>query len=216
MENQFMSIGQVIRQRRTVKVLADEPLAEDLDRQIIEDLIATAGWAPFHFPAAPQHLQGNAMNALEPWRFYILDTAACRNLRQILVDKGDATKVPKMLAAASALIQVTWLPNPSNASETKLFEPTLGNMENIAAAAAAIQNLLLLATARGIKTYWSSGGGLRHPARMKSFGIPDGEILLGSVFLWADNIATIPTATGKMRRKRGPISGWSNWVDLEA
>ncbi len=215
MEKQFMSIGQVIRQRRTVKVLADEPLAEDLDRQIVEDLIATAGWAPFHFPAAPAHRQGNAMNALEPWRFYILDTAACRNLRQILVDKGDATKVPKMLAAASALIQVTWLPNPSNASETKLFEPTLGNMENIAAAAAAIQNLLLLATARGIKTYWSSGGALRRAAGMKTLGIPDGEILLGSVFLWADNIATIPTATGKMRRKRGPISGWSNWVELQ-
>ena len=215
MENPIESVDRVIRQRRTVKVFADDPVAEGLDRHMVEELVATAGWAPFHFPAARVHLKANALNALEPWRFYLLDNAACRNLRQILLEEGDRTKIPKMLAAASAMILATWLPHPSNTGNTELFEPTQINMEHIAATSAAIQNLLLAATARGIKTYWSSGGRLRKPEQMERLGIPPAEILLGSVFLWTDHIADLPTATGKMRQKRGPISKWSKWVEVQ-
>ena len=214
MENLIESVGRVIRQRRTVKVFADNPVAEALDRHIVEELIATAGWAPFHYPAASVHLKGNTMNALEPWRFYLLDSTACSNLRQILLEEGDRTKIPKMLAAASAMILVTWLPHPSKTGNNQLFEPTQINMEHIAATSAAIQNLLLAATAREIKTYWSSGGRLRKHEQMEKLGIPSSEILLGSVFLWTENFADLPTATGKMRQKRGPISQWSKWIEV--
>ncbi len=215
MENPIESVDRVIRQRRTVKVFADNPVAEGLDRHMVEDLIATAGWAPFHFPASGVHLKANALNALEPWRFYLLDAAACRNLRKILLEEGDRTKIPKMLAAASAMILATWLPHPSKTGNLELFEPTQINMEHIAATSAAIQNLLLAATARGIKTYWSSGGRLRKPEQMERLGIPPSEILLGSVFLWTDHFADLPTAMGKMRQKRGPISKWSKWVEVQ-
>ena len=214
MENLIESVGRVIRQRRTVKVFADNPVAEALDRHIVEELISTAGWAPFHYPAAMVHLKGNTMNALEPWRFYLLDSTACRNLRKILLEEGDRTKIPKMLAAASAMILVTWLPHPSKTGNNQLFEPTQINMEHIAATSAAIQNLLLAATAREIKTYWSSGGRLRKHEQMEKLGIPSSEILLGSVFLWTENFTGLPTATGKMRQKRGPISQWSKWIEV--
>ncbi len=214
MENLIESVGRVIRQRRTVKVFADNPVAEALDRHIVEELIATAGWAPFHYPAASVHLKGNTMNALEPWRFYLLDSTACSNLRQILLEEGDRTKIPKMLAAASVMILVTWLPHPSKTGNNQLFEPTQINMEHIAATSAAIQNLLLAATAREIKTYWSSGGRLRKHEQMEKLGIPSSEILLGSIFLWTDKFTNLPTATGKMRQKRGPISQWSKWIEV--
>ena len=216
MENPIESISGVICQRKTVKVFADNPVAEGLDRHVVEELISTAGWAPFHFPAASSHLQGNTLNALEPWRIYLLDSKACKNLRQILLEEGDRTKIPKMLAAASALILVTWLPHPPKTENSQLFEPNQVNMEHIAATAAAIQNLLLAATAREIKSYWSSGGRLRKPELLERLGIPPNQILLGSVFLWTESIGDLPTAEGKMRPKRGPISKWSKWVEVKA
>lgn len=214
METPIESVSRVIRQRKTLKVFADEPVAEGLDPHVVEALIATAGWAPFHFPAANVHLRGNTLNALEPWRFYLFDAAACGNLRKILLHEGDQTKIPRMLAAASAMILVTWLPHPSKTGNNQLFEPTQINMEHIAATSAAIQNLLLAATAREIKTYWSSGGRLGKPEQMKTLGIPSGEILLGSVFLWTENFTDLPTTIGKMRQKRSPISQWSKWVEV--
>ncbi len=49
------------------------------------------------------------------------------------------------------------------------FAVTLTNVEHIAAAYAAIQNLLLAATARGIRNYWSSGGVLRLPSVLNNW-----------------------------------------------
>ncbi len=61
-------------------------------------------------------------------------------------------------------------------------------MEHIAAASAAIQNLLLAATARGISNYWSSGGVLRSAQVFQQLGIPRQQILLGAIFLFPSEI----------------------------
>lgn len=205
----------VIRERRTIKVLADESLPVVDARGTVEELVATAGWAPFHRVASRMHTESGALPSIVPWRFYLLDAPACRALRQTLLERGDRSKIPRMLAAATAMVQATWLPNPPKGPVTGLFEATEENMEHLAAAGAAVQNLLLAATARGIPNYWSSGGVLRGAQAFGWMGIPAGQILLGAVFLFPADTGDAEVNPGSHRDRRGAPSDWSRWVELD-
>lgn len=204
-----------IRERRTTKVLADAPLPAQTDRATIEALAEIAGWAPFHKPAAREHLEGASGASIVPWRFHLLDAAACRTLREHLLARGDRSKIPRLLAAATALVQATWLPNPASGPVDGLFEATQANMEHVAAAGAAVQSLLVAATARGIPSYWSSGGALRSAEAFGWMGIPAGEILLGSIFLFPAEHGDAETSPGAHRERRGTAREWSRWIDLD-
>src|SRR5690606_39369481 len=108
-------------------------------------MVANAGWAPFHRPAAAVHMEGDRLPGAVPWRCYMLDVAACRDLREWLLAQGETGPMTRLLAACSAMVLMTWLPNPSIGSRpagavpAQLFEGTLANMEHLAAASAAVQ-----------------------------------------------------------------------------
>lgn len=206
-------VDETIRNRRTVKVLAKQAQPLTDIRQVVEELVETAAWAPFHLPSHADHHQG--LNSPVPWRFYMLDAAQCRQLAEQLTEKRYG-KIVDMLNSAQALIQATWLPLKLNDDCEELYEPTLANMENIAAASAAVQNLLLAATARNIPNYWSSGGILRSDEIFEQMGIATQEILLGSIFLFPTEDETgdeVEHAYSKRRDTRGDVSGWARWVE---
>ena len=87
-----------------------------------------------------------------------------------------------------------------------------GNVEHIAAASAAVQNLLLAATARGWESYWSSGGVLREPAVFERLGMDARELPLGSIFLSPDVAHGAIRIDGGLRDERGEVEGWVRWV----
>lgn len=204
------SVDGVIRARRTLKVYADpkKPLPVTEDREALMAMAEVAGWAPFHKKADDQ---------VVPWRFHLLDAAACRKLCAVLTERGDGSKIPKMLAAACGMVQATWRPEGKCSPIPKLyFEPNLKNMEHIAAASAAVQNLLLAATARGYNTYWSSGGILAEREGMKLLGVSKKELLLGALFIFPGDVsAATGTKEGDLRDKRGPLKDWARWVEIE-
>lgn len=211
-------VDEAIRRRVTTKVFSSEPQPECGTRETIEELISAAGWAPFHRPCQTEHQIAGGLSGIVPWRMYALDAAACRKLRTLLPEEASG-KMPSMLAAADALVQVTWLPNLQSedfkAAKGQLFEPTLANMEHIAAASAAIQNFLIAATARGIRSYWSSGGAhLRDARQQELLGIPSGEILLGAIFLFPSETGDLKVVGSKLRQERPEKSKWSRWVEL--
>ena len=205
-------IDDVIRCRVTTKVLAEEPLPLTDISVSLQGLLELAGMAPFHRACDDIHRQ-KELCAIEPWRFHILDCEQCRSLSNQL-PKENAGKIPSMLSAADALLLVTWLPNPPSAplKDGHLFEASLGNMEHIAAASAAIQNLLLAATARGISNYWSSGGVLRGTEVFQLLEIPVAEILLGAIFLFPSEASPAQRVGSKLRDKRCVPSSWSRSV----
>ncbi len=232
------TVDKIIRQRCTSKYLADEPLNSKLSRATIEEVIEAANFGPVHLTASKVHRSGEDDSIL-PWRFYVLQAGDCRSLRDLLISRGDGSKVPNMLAAASALIQVTWLPNPletnsqigvdpgvaadtethievdgSSNLQDRLYDATIENMEHIAAASAAVQNMLLAATVRGIPTYWSSGGALRKADVFSWLEIPQREMLLGSVFLFPEDETGARVVPGKLRDKRGGTENWVKWVEF--
>ena len=172
------------------------------------------------------HLERGELTSIMPWRFYLLDAANSRALREVVLDRGVTDNVPRMLATCVATILATWLPNPrrvepESVSESQpvpgeLFEGTEHNMEHIAAAAAAIQSLLIAATARGIASFWSSGGVLRRAETFSLLGIPAEEILLGAVYLFPKQTGDAEVATSKQRDKRGTPAEWSRWVTVSS
>lgn len=212
------AVDSVIRQRCTEKVLADAPIWPDAERRAqvlaadeqVEQAIAVAGWAPFHYD---RRVDGVA----EPWRMYTLFHESCRALGRdfetISTNLKPGNKVPKMLNACGALVLVNWIPEESVEDNSKLAAV---NHEHLAATAAAVQNMLLALETRGLGTYWSSGGALGSPEIFQRLGISTLETLLAAVFVdypVLSQQANVERITGKNREKRSPAIRWSRRID---
>lgn len=208
-----MKVSELIRVRKTEKILynVNTPTENSPVDYDIAEWLETASQAPFHYPSDETH-HANGMTSVVPWRFYVLDGKACRKLLTFLQDNNiDSGKIGQMLAGCDYLIQTTWLPDPTEKNDV-LFESSLQNMEHIAGASSAIQNLLLIATENKIPNYWSSGGKLRTKQVSTYLEIPSEQILLGSVFLFPqqnDNTQTIP---GAWRNKRGAMKDYLKMI----
>ncbi len=198
--------------RHTVKLLPDpaQPLPGDgLSREAVGAMLAAAGAAPFHRACAAA--RAGRGDPVEPWRVHALDKAACLALIPRLDTLSTPPgKIANMLAAADALLLVTWLPEEGEGD----WGASEMNMEHVAAAGAMIQTLLLAATEQGIGSYWSSGGVLAGEA-FGLLGIGAEERLLGAVFLWPDLPDGIEAAPGKLRGQRGDPERWTRWVDAQ-
>lgn len=214
------TVAAVIRARRTTKFRVDPdrplPPPDDSVRSLVEELVDLGATAPHHFPCHTDHQRG-PLDSPAPWRFHCLTGPACRRLMSyVLTLDGLVDKLAALLAAADGLILATWLPDPPSAPlpPESLFEPTKRNMEHVAGVAAAVQNILLAATARGVETYWASGGPLRRPEVARRLGIAADEVLLGAVFLFPTPDAEQgEVKPGARRGSAGPRESWMRWVE---
>jgi nitroreductase len=222
--SQFIdAVDHALRQRKSAKAQRD-PLACSPDHtpadffDQVRAAVEVAGWAPFHKVAHKEAHFGGALDSVVPWRFYLLDAAACCRVVAYLRAQAEAnpdsvwskawqSKIPKLLAGAGALVLVTWLPDPAEGGGA----PTLtdNNIEHIAAAGAAVQSLLLAAEARAMHTYWSSGGILATPMLFERLGVPLNQKLLAAVFLAPESGAYDAIEGGGLRDKRGGVEHWA-------
>jgi len=224
------SIDEIIRNRRTKKVLGDpskKMIVDDEFNKQLWEAVEVAQWAPFHYPCHETHRTAGSESML-PWRFYVLDCKACNALVERLEEIGSrypddvgwanvaSGKIVRMLSSAGAMVQVTWLPDPpfANSNENKELELEKRNTEHLAAAAAAVQNLILSAEAKDMDTYWSSGGKLREIEVFELLGIPSNQKMLGSIFLFPKNQDDSEIAPGKLRDRRGKLEEWAKKIDL--
>ncbi len=159
-----------IRTRRTVKDFTGAAL----DRPTLDHLLELVRWAPTH-------------RLTQPWRCAVLDQAAIRRLAAFMQGEPAIAAVPdpakgaaklakllERLPTLGALIQVTWVRDANPALD----------LEEHAAASAALQNLLLGATALGLGSFWSTNPALGHPKTLAWCGAdPTREGFLGSLWL---------------------------------
>ena len=223
-------IDNIIRTRKTAKILRDPTACMDISedvqenlRQKLHEIIELAAWAPFHRVANKQAHRQDTMQSAVPWRFFVLEKATCcqvvQHIERQATEHPDSkwakawqSKIPKLLAGCGALMQVTWLPEPPEQGDTPAL--TNENVEHIAAASAAVQNVLLAAEGRGLHTYWSSGGILRDSEMFAYLGIPTNQMLLGSIFLAHPDMPYDENQPGGLRDARGAVTDWSTWVEL--
>ena len=186
LRDEALVLADVIQRRKTLKVLADAENPVSLSPETVErnaplllEALRVSGWAPFHVDRGEDGIA-------EPWRAYVLQYEDCRNLApqlfQWFPDLPASSKIPRMLYACGALVLVTWIPQFYHLADRKPGQITTDE-EHLAATAAMVQNLLLLLTAQGMGTYWSSGGNLGSQEFFQHVGIPTGERLSAAVFV---------------------------------
>ena len=213
----YDQLAEIIRRRQTMKVIGNpfNPLelteAElSVGDALVEQAIGNAGWAPFHYD---RQVDGIA----EPWRATILPQAMCREIGSRLVewcpDLKPGNKMPAMLSVCGCVVLVTWLPQTSAdiSDSAKLSDV---NFEHVAAAAAFVQNLLLLLEAKGLGTYWGSGGMFCDRSIMSRLGLSDIEKLLAAVYIEypASKGMPLERIPGGNRARRQPSSQWTRIV----
>ena len=215
MNQVYRTVQQVIRTRKTEKVLGDpanpvvySPEQLSTGDQIVKQAICDSGYAPFHFDRRLNDLA-------EPWRVYWMDCGSCRRLAralpQLIPDMKPGNKLPSLLSGCGSLTLYTWLPNEAGRGEqAEKFERI--NREHLAATAAAVQNFLLLLTAQEIRNYWASGT-LFADHLFDTLGIPQDSELTAAVFAsYPHGTGDRQIISGKLREQRSVNHAWMSEI----
>jgi nitroreductase len=147
-----MDVEDAIRSRRTLKAFAPEPVR----RELLDELLELARWAPNH------HLTN-------PWRFRVLGPNALAQLKEAAGPEAAAK-----LDRAPTLVAVTAKLTPDDPVQEE---------EDLCATACATYAVLLAAHGRGLAGYWRTPGVLRTQAGRDALGIPDDERFVGLIHL---------------------------------
>jgi nitroreductase len=125
--------------------------AEPVDRETLLELLQVAALAPTHHMA-------------QPWRFRVIGPETLARLKETAGEKeaGKLDRAPTLVLASAAL-----------------SGDLVQDEEDVCAAAAAIQLVLLAATERGLASYWRTPSVLRTRPGREALGVPEGERVLG-------------------------------------
>lgn len=185
-------IGALIRQRRSVFpkfYLQDKPI----DRQIIEQLLENAIWAPTH-------------KRTEPWRFQVFHSP--ESLQQLGDYMSEFYRLNTPPEAFSEEKMIKSGENPRRAGAVialvlhrELIE-SIPEFEEVAALAMAVQNMWLSCTALGLGCYWSTPRAALEAGTLLE--LAPNERCLGLFYLaWHE----MPEVEGK----RGPVADKVRW-----
>lgn len=161
----------------------------------IKKLIELADWAPTH-------------GRTEPWRFFVYTGAA---LKQFAIAHADIywqhTPEDKRTTTAFENLQHT-TDNVSHliiATMKRGTNPKIPKLEEIAATSAAMDNILLGATALGISSFWSTGGMTHHPALKEHLQLSEEDLVMGLIYLgYSDEAA-------KEGKRQVPVTEKAIW-----
>jgi nitroreductase len=169
------SLSELVRARRTTKVFGSEPV----DRDTIAELLELARWAPNH------HLTN-------PWRFYVLGTAALGRLKDAAGAEAAAKldRAPTLIAVGAALSG----------------DDPVRDEEDLLAAGCAAFLVLLGAQERGLASYWRTPAVLRTPAGRAALGVPVDVRLIGLLHLG-------PRRQEQPAPERAPLDDVISWLD---
>lgn len=168
---QLTGIERIIRTRRTVK--PDKMNGKKIPDETIMELLSLADLAPTHAKT-------------EPWRFIVFSDDQARaftkrhaDLFKLNTPEASFTQQKydnlQNLGNNTSHIIVVWM--------KRVPTHKIPEVEEVCAVAAAIQNILLAATEKGIATFWSTGGLTFHPALHKEFNLGEEDIILALLYL---------------------------------
>ena len=166
-----MDVLEAIRTRRTAgKIRADLP-----PRELIEELLEAATWAPNH-----------RLN--EPWRFFVVAGEARERFGELMAADAcasldDPTEEQRRGMVESQLKKATRSPVIIAVACDPPGGPRIDPVEDVCAVACGVQNMMLAAHARGLATRWSSGQACYSPAIKSFFGLSPEHQILGYIYL---------------------------------
>jgi nitroreductase len=171
--------GEIVLQALATRRSMARVRPERPPRELVERVIGAAAWAPNH-------------HKTEPWRFTVLAGTSREGLGAIMAnalhariedddDDLDPEEVAKLLEKernkplrAPVVIAVAAVPSAG---------PKVVEIEEIAATAAAVQNMLLAAEAVGLGAMWRTGKPAYDPAVLRFLEFPEHAHLVAFVYL---------------------------------
>lgn len=188
----FKRLEQIIVARRSTKPAVMN--GRKIENGVIRQLLELANWAPTHANT-------------EPWRFVVYSGEAVKGFCHAHAELYKKATLPEKFTQAKYEKQQH---NGDKASHLiaaymkRGDNPNITVLEEICAAAAAVQNILLGAEALGIAVLWSTGGVAMHPVMKEFLGLGPEDVVLGLLYMgYADE----PGKPGK----RGPVEAKTRW-----
>lgn len=169
--NEFNSLQNIIRNRRSTKPA--DMNGKAIDNTLINQLLELGDWAPTH-----------AMT--EPWRFFVYEgdakTDFCIDHAELYKqhtspEKFNEGKYEKMKQQGDTLSHIVVV------AMKRTVANTVPAIEETAAVAAAMQNILLGASTLGIAALWSTGGMAHHNSMKQYLGLDEQDVVMGFLFL---------------------------------
>lgn len=166
-----MDALEAIAQRRSVKHLSEPAPGPD-------ELDALLGAAM----AAPDH------RAHRPWRFFILRGEAKRSFGDVLLasyleDCARDGRTPTEEGKQKELAKLERAPLVIVTCAVFADDPKAPRDEQLMAAACAVQNLLIAATALGYGTMWRTGEAARSTLVKSALGIRESDEIVGFIYI---------------------------------
>ncbi|MEK7253700.1 MAG: nitroreductase [Bacteroidota bacterium] len=184
---------ELIRKRRAIfpKTFNDKPLA----REIIEEVLENANWAPTH-------------RLTQPWRFKVFTGKALERLANYLSEfYRNSTPAEQFLETKYAKMKE----NPRRSACTIAIcmqrdpQERVPEWEELAAVACAVENMWLTCTAYNLGCYWSTP-----PAAVEGnefFDLAEGELCLGLFYMGWHDLEEMPATP------RSPVSEKVVWME---
>jgi len=162
-----MDVFEVMRKRHSVGRVKQDPIPRDL----IEKLLDAGNQAPNHYK-------------VRPWRFFVLTGEARNKLGEVMAASqaehhpglpGENLDKTRALPLRAPVIIAVGVDKPA---ESKIIE-----VENISAASAACQNILLAAQALGLGAIWRTGEWARDAKIKRFLGMAGDQYIIGFIYI---------------------------------
>lgn len=194
MRYNLSEVNGLIKDRRTIypKDYSDRKV----QKEIIESILNNAIWAPTH-------------GKTQPWRFRVYMNEGRQKLSDLFVEQyqqhtskdnfrlSSEKKLKERPLQASVVIGV-WMERQK--------EEQIPEIEEIAATACAIQNMLLTATGYGIGSFWSTPKFIYSESFRNVYGIGPNDRMVGFVYLGYPEIEW-------PKGQRKPIEYLTEWIE---
>ncbi|MEM7107757.1 MAG: nitroreductase [Bacteroidota bacterium] len=187
------TVDQIIRERRSIYTSMFS--GEAVKDEIINDMLENANWAPTH-------------KLTEPWRFVVFKG---KGLKKLATFQSELYK--KRAESQGNFNEIVFgklAKKPLECSHIIALglkrHPVVPEVEEVCAVAAAVQNMLLTATQKGIACYWSTGGITFYEEAKPFFNLAEEDKLLGFLLIG------MPKSSMALPGNRKPIDDKVNWV----
>jgi len=162
-----MDTFEAIHNRQSIGKVKPDPVP----RPVLEKLLSAAVQAPSHFK-------------VRPWRFIMLTGAGRKKLGDVMADslKEKQRELPEKAYHKTRSMPLR-APVVIAVGVDKPSEKKVDELENICAAAAAIENLLLAAHAEGLGAKWRTGSSSVDPKVKEFLGFDPDQHLIGFLYI---------------------------------
>lgn len=157
-----MNLNEIIKNRVSIKKYKEQSVPHELIMQLIDGAV----YAPNH-------------KMREPWRFILFDQEGQNLLRKRYMSKAsDAQSTEQEGVFEKLMLAPNWI---------AVIMPTLSDirdeLEDMQACAAMIQNLMLLATEKGLGTQWKTPKLIESDKFKEAVGVNENEIIIALVMI---------------------------------